>query len=89
MIRCSQRNLVNSFKSQDGVKSVMEDQFIDNLFWQQKLLTAQDVAKLLQVSVKTIYLWAKTFRIPSVRLGETVRFRQSDIFEILNGKRNI
>jgi excisionase family DNA binding protein len=37
-------------------------------------LTAKDLAKLLQVSVVTIYKLAKASKIPSFRIGTAVRF---------------
>lgn len=51
-----------------------------------RLLKPKQVAEILGVSVNAVYLWAKTFRIPSVTLGKSVRFKQSDIEAIINGQ---
>lgn len=44
-----------------------------------KILTADQVAKLLGIHVETIYKWSRTGRIPCTRLRHRLRFRQSDI----------
>ncbi len=48
------------------------------------LLTAADVAKIMQVSVQTVYRWAKPpegkpLVLDSVTVGGIVRFRASDV----------
>lgn len=48
------------------------------------LLTAADVAKIMQVSAQTVYRWAKPEngeppRLPSVVVGGIVRFRPADL----------
>lgn len=40
----------------------------------RELLTAEELAALLNVSEKTVYRWSKLGSLPSVRLGTTVRF---------------
>jgi excisionase family DNA binding protein len=47
----------------------------------EPLLTAQDVARILRVSVAWVYDHAdrKRPRLPSVRLGKAVRFRLEDV----------
>ena len=51
-----------------------------------KLLTAEEVAKILQVKRQTVYTWARERKIPSLRLGRLTRFRVSDFcnFEWVN-----
>ena len=61
----------------------------DNLNESVGLLTASDVAKTLGISVKTVYLWAKIYRIPCVNLGRCVRFRPEDIAAIRTGQRSL
>jgi len=39
------------------------------------LLTADEVAARLHIHVQTIYLWARTHRIPSFKIGHSLRFR--------------
>jgi len=77
----SQRNLVKSINVQDCAR------LFDNLTIDDPLLTAEEVAKLLKVSAKTIYLWAKQHRLRSVNLGRAVRFRQEDLSEFLERHR--
>jgi excisionase family DNA binding protein len=40
----------------------------------RELLTAEELAALLNVSEKTVYRWGKSGSLPSVRLGAAVRF---------------
>ena len=66
------------------------NQLFDNSKDKKDLLDAEQVAKKLNVSPKTIYRWAKTRRLPSISLGQKfVRFRQEDIDQILSGARNL
>jgi len=44
-----------------------------------KMLTAEQVAEMYQVSKKTVYRWAKQGAIPAFREGRVVRFSQRDI----------
>ena len=53
-----------------------------------RLLTAEEVAKLLSIRVGTVYDAASTGRLPVVRLWEgkrraLVRFRQEDIERVI------
>lgn len=43
------------------------------------LLTAADVARLLQVSKKLIYQHATAGSLPCLRIGTAVRFREADV----------
>jgi excisionase family DNA binding protein len=45
----------------------------------EPLLRPEAVARLLACSPKTVYGWAASGRLPSVRLGRLVRFRAQDI----------
>jgi len=44
-------------------------------------LTVRDIAKLLSVSEKTIYRWAKKGEIPVYRFGDQYRFNRFEILE--------
>lgn len=45
-----------------------------------KRLTAAQVAEMLGVNVHTIYKWARTGRIPCIKLGRhRMRFKLSDL----------
>lgn len=50
----------------------------------EKLLTAVEVAGMLQVTRQAIYQWVHHRRIPCIRVGGSVRFRKSDIEDWLN-----
>lgn len=43
------------------------------------LLTVQDAAKVLAVSVSTVYGWVWQRRIPFVKIGRAVRFDPRDL----------
>ena len=45
----------------------------------EPLLRPEAVAQLLACSPKTVYAWAASGLLPSVRLGRLVRFRPADI----------
>ena len=44
-----------------------------------ELLTAKDLAKMLRISVKTIYSYAERGLLPSLHIQSNVRFRKSEI----------
>jgi excisionase family DNA binding protein len=44
-----------------------------------KWLTAKEVAEMLGFDRDTIYNWARTGRIPAIKLRHRLRFKQSDI----------
>ncbi|UVT16019.1 MAG: helix-turn-helix domain-containing protein [Nitrospira sp.] len=43
------------------------------------LLTVKDIATRLKVKEKTVYAWASQGRIPCVRIGNVLRFDDSEI----------
>jgi excisionase family DNA binding protein len=45
----------------------------------EPLLRSEDVARLLACSPKTVYGWAASGLLPSVRLGRLVRFKPGDV----------
>ena len=43
-------------------------------------IRARDVAAQLDVSIRTVWLWTRSGRLPEpIRLGKVVRWRQADI----------
>jgi excisionase family DNA binding protein len=49
-------------------------------------LTVEDVAKLLDVEISTVYMWARKNKLPGVvRIGRTVRFSRQVIEALLSG----
>lgn len=53
----------------------------------EKLLTADEVAKALNVSGAAIRKWRMQGRIPYHKLGRLLRFRASEVFAALKGER--
>jgi excisionase family DNA binding protein len=49
----------------------------------EPLLRPEAVARLLSCSSKTVYAWAASGLIPSVRLGRLVRFRSVDVWRFI------
>jgi excisionase family DNA binding protein len=48
------------------------------------LMTMRDLAKMLKVSVPTIYSWVKARKIPFIKIGErSIRFKVSEIDQFL------
>lgn len=44
-----------------------------------ELMTVQDAAKFLSISVSTLYGWAWQRRIPFVKVGRALRFVRADL----------
>ena len=49
-------------------------------------LTAKQVAKYLQVKPLTVYQWARTNKIPAVKIGRIWRFKKEVIDSLLEKK---
>jgi excisionase family DNA binding protein len=49
-------------------------------------LTAKQVAKYLQVKPLTVYQWARTEKIPAVKIGRIWRFKKEVIDSFLEKK---
>lgn len=62
-----------------------ENSHVERVELLDKLLTAGEVAKILNVSAAWVYDHAGRKRplIPSVRLGKAVRFREADLREFI------
>jgi len=52
----------------------------------EKLLNARAVAELLSLHPLTVYLMARQGRLPVVKIGQTIRFKESEIQKIIQGK---
>ena len=46
----------------------------------EKLLTAKQVAELLEVKISTVFDWVARGVIPYVKLGRLIRFKKPEIF---------
>lgn len=53
----------------------------------ENLITSEDVAELLNVTVWLVRKWAKTGKIPAIRVVGQFRFRRSEIETWLESKR--
>ena len=49
-----------------------------------ELLTPKQVRELFNVTDTTLYLWRKNNILPFIRIGRTIRYRKTDIRNILN-----
>ena len=45
----------------------------------EALITLTEVAQYLRVAERTVYQWAQQGRVPSFKIGNVWRFKQSDI----------
>jgi excisionase family DNA binding protein len=52
-----------------------------------ELLTANDVAQLFKISADTVYSWRYRGKIPYVKINGAVRFRPSDIDQMIEDGR--
>jgi excisionase family DNA binding protein len=56
-------------------------QFVENSLW-----TIEDLSEFLKLPVKTLYTWVSQKRLPHLKLGNRLRFRQKEIEKWLNRK---
>jgi excisionase family DNA binding protein len=49
-----------------------------------KLLTVNEVAKILRVSNMTVYRLVKGKQIPAIRVGKNYRIKETDVEKYLN-----
>ena len=49
-----------------------------------KLLTVNEVAKILRVSNMTVYRLVKNKQIPAIRVGKNYRIKEIDVDQYLN-----
>ena len=52
----------------------------------EKLLTIDEVAEMLSVSRVTLWSWRRKGILEAVRVGNLLRYRKSDIEELMAGK---
>ena len=60
------------------------DNYYANSFHNDKLLNAQDIAKILNVSKPQVYLMMRRGDFPVVKMGRLIRARKSAIEEFIN-----
>jgi excisionase family DNA binding protein len=52
----------------------------------KKLLTPEDLSDILQVKLSTIYYWTHIGKIPFMKIGKALRFREDEILIWLRKK---
>lgn len=52
---------------------------------QSNLLKAEDVSRILNIPLATVYFYANNQTIPSIRIGKKIRFKKADIEKIVQG----
>jgi excisionase family DNA binding protein len=72
----------------DGVSEVLKD-FANNLQSKENdvLLTREETAKLLSVSLVTLWEWTKKDILPAYRIGNKIRYKKSEVLNSMS-KRN-
>jgi excisionase family DNA binding protein len=58
-------------------------QLIENV---DQLLTREETAKLLSVSLVTLWDWTRKDLIPAYRIGNKIRYKKSEVLKSLNQK---
>ena len=46
-------------------------------------MTVNDVARLLNVNPRTVYRWYSAGELPHIKIGGSLRFKQSDLLALL------
>lgn len=54
----------------------------------ERLLNVKELSKILSIKESTIYDWVSIGFIPHHKLGKLVRFKESEILQWLDKKRN-
>jgi excisionase family DNA binding protein len=54
----------------------------------KQLLRAEDVSRMLNISLATVYYYARQKILPSIRVGSKIRFRDKDIYQLLKKGKN-
>lgn len=52
---------------------------MDKFFEDDRVYTAEDIAKKLNISKRTVYSWARTGKLKAIRIGGNVRFLGRDL----------
>ncbi|MDM7915409.1 MAG: helix-turn-helix domain-containing protein [Candidatus Eisenbacteria bacterium] len=54
---------------------------------EEPLLTVADVAAWLRLKTSTVYAWAAAGKLPSVRMGNRIRFLRSDLLRWIEARK--
>jgi excisionase family DNA binding protein len=52
-----------------------------------RLLTATELARYLQIHIKTVYTWVARGELPSIRIGGRLRFSPDDILRWVSARK--
>ena len=52
----------------------------------EKLLTPEEISRILNVKLSTIYKWTHMGTIPFIKMGKLIRFKEEDIKEWVEKK---
>ena len=76
------REVIKSFID-EAIKSVVsvKENDIDSL------LTTEEACEYLRISRPTIHRWKREGFIPHIRIGNNIRYRESDLREVLQSKK--
>lgn len=71
----------------DGVSEVLKG-FANNLQSKESdvLLTREETAKLLSVSLVTLWDWTKKDILPAYRIGNKIRYKKSEVLNSMSKK---
>ena len=72
-------NLTNALNGQSETKSTTQKD--------EKLITRMEVARLLGVTLPTVYDWTKKEIITAYRIGNRVRYKKDEIMQTLNNNK--
>lgn len=72
-------NLTNALNGQSETKSTTPKD--------EKLITRMEVARLLGVTLPTVYDWTKKGIITAYRIGNRVRYKKDEIMQTLNNNK--
>ena len=71
----------------NAINKAMKLQLIETNDNSEKLYTAEEACKLLRCSKPTLHRWKKEGIIPFARIGTNIRYKESDIKNLLNTKK--
>ena len=66
------------------VNRIIQEQGLINLNQNDDLITRNDTAKILKISLPTLHNWTKIGLLPSYKVSSRVRYKRSEIMELFN-----
>jgi excisionase family DNA binding protein len=55
--------------------------------YSERLLTVEELADWLRLKPSTVYAWAASGKLPSVRIGNRLRFQRSDVLRWIEARK--